>query len=379
MLKLLLQMFLLRTATTFSPPLPHRCLLSTAVRAANPPTLLTINTVTASIVTSLNKAPDLQTDSTYTPTDALVTAATQPKFGDYQCNAALKLAKPLNMKPRDCATVLLETLAADPTIAKHFNPPTIAGPGFINLRLSTSTLQSSVQNMLSSPTLSVPTAAVGTRVIVDFSSPNVAKEMHVGHLRSTIIGDSLSNILEFRGHHVTRLNHVGDWGTQFGMLVTYMQDCEATEAVDLTDLVEFYKKAKVRFDEDEEFKTRARDAVVRLQAGGEKELEAWRSLCGASRSAYEEIYERLGIVGLEERGESFYNAALPGLCKELAETGAASISDGALCVFLEGYTNKDGSELPLLVQKTDGGFLYSTVSCRERARRWLHEREATPL
>lgn len=206
------------------------------------------------------------------------------------------------------------------------------------------------------------------KVVVDFSSPNIAKEMHVGHLRSTIIGDTLSNVLTFAGHDVLRLNHVGDWGTQFGMLVEHLRD-EYPEAllnnnnqdVDLGDLVTLYKAAKKRFDVDEEFKVRAREGVVKLQAGDAESLAAWESLCRASRVEYQKIYDRLNIVGLHERGESFYNPYLEGVVTELQNLGLAVESEGATAVFLEGYANRDGSPLPMLVRKSDGGFNYATT------------------
>ena len=189
--------------------------------------------------------------------------------------------------------------------------------------------------------LGVPLASRPQRVVVDFSSPNIAKEMHVGHLRSTIIGDTLSSLLEFRGHDVVRLNHVGDWGTQFGMLVEHLKEtCPAAleqgADVDLGDLVALYKEAKRRFDEDEDFKGRAREGVVRLQGGDKESLMAWRCLCEASRGEYSKIYSALGIEGLKERGESFYNDLLPGVVKDLEEKGLARESEGATAVFLEG-------------------------------------------
>ena len=201
---------------------------------------------------------------------------------------------------------------------------------------------------------------------MDFSSPNIAKEMHVGHLRSTIIGDTLSNCLTFAGHDVLRLNHVGDWGTQFGMLVEHLRD-EYPQAllnnqdVDLGDLVTLYKAAKKRFDVDEEFKARAREGVVKLQAGDAESLVAWESLCRASRVEYQKIYDRLNIVGLHERGESFYNPYLEDVITELQNLGLAVESEGATAVFLEGYANRDGSPLPMLVRKSDGGYNYATT------------------
>jgi arginyl-tRNA synthetase len=294
----------------------------------------------------------------------MVTAATQTQFGDYQVNAALRLAKPLSLKPRDCAKLLLAALASQPSVAAHFEPPTIAGPGFINLRVKTSSLASSVSAMAASGRLAVPATPSPQRVVVDYSSPNVAKEMHAGHLRSTIIGDSLANLLEFLGHTVLRLNHVGDWGTQFGMLLTHLNEVQpdaAANGAEIADLVEFYKEAKQRFDADPDFKARSQQAVVKLQSGDPQSLASWRTLCECSRAEYAKIYERLNIRNLVERGESFYNGTLPEIVKDLEDSKVAEKSEGALCVFLDGFKTKNGSPLPLLVQKSDGGFNYATT------------------
>ena len=206
------------------------------------------------------------------------------------------------------------------------------------------------------------------KIVIDFSSPNIAKEMHVGHLRSTIIGDTLANVLTFAGHDVKRLNHIGDWGTQFGMLVEHLRDeypaalsKETSADVDLGDLVMLYKAAKKRFDDDDDFKTRAREGVVKLQAGDAEALAAWESLCEASRKEYQKIYDTLDIRGLEERGESFYNPFLNDVIDDLEEKGMAEESQGATAVFLDGYENRDGTPLPMLVRKSDGGFNYATT------------------
>ena len=202
-------------------------------------------------------------------------------------------------------------------------------------------------------------------VVVDFSSPNIAKEMHVGHLRSTIIGDSLARVLEFRGHRVLRLNHVGDWGTQFGMLITHLKQVapetlNTADAVDLGDLVAFYREAKKRFDEDEAFQTTSREEVVKLQGGDPVSLKAWGLLCDQSRREFQKIYDRLDIR-LSERGESFYNPYLGSVLSGLKEAGLLVTDDGAECVFLEGVSGKDGKPLPVIVRKSDGGFNYATT------------------
>jgi len=294
----------------------------------------------------------------------MVTAATKPEFGDYQCNAAMPLSKSLKLKPRDIAEKLVKELS--PALGGIFEEPEIAGPGFLNLRFKPEYLGSRISLMLKDKErLGIPKVAKPQRVIVDFSSPNIAKEMHVGHLRSTIIGDTLCRLEEFRGHNVQRLNHVGDWGTQFGMLITYLRDQGFTsekglDQLDIGDLVEFYKKSKVRFDEDDEFKDRSRKEVVALQAGDTTSLAGWKLLCQASRKEFQIVYDMLEVK-LEERGESFYNPLLAGVVQDLKAGGLLEESEGAQVVFVDGFTNKDGERMPLLVQKTDGGFMYSTT------------------
>lgn len=293
----------------------------------------------------------------------MVTTATKPEFGDYQVNAAMPLAKPLKSKPRDVAAKLIEHL----DLGAVCEEPEIAGPGFINLRLKEDYMFQRLRAMLEDDErLAVPRVAAPERCVVDFSSPNIAKEMHVGHLRSTIIGDTLCKVLEFLGHDVLRLNHVGDWGTQFGMLICYLREKvpEALEeggGVDIGDLVQFYKKAKARFDEDDDFKDRSRAEVVKLQAGDEDNLRGWRLLCDMSRKEFQAIYDMLDVT-LEERGESFYNSMLPGVVDALREKELLQESDGAQVVYLEGYKSRDGEqEQALIVQKSDGGFMYSTT------------------
>jgi len=293
--------------------------------------------------------------------DPMVVASTNPKFGDYQCNLAMSLTKPLKSNPRAIATQIIDNLIID----EICETPEIAGPGFINLRLKTDYLQVQLQKMLGNERLNIPKVNPNQKMIVDFSSPNIAKEMHVGHLRSTIIGDSIARILEFQGHDVLRLNHVGDWGTQFGMLITYLREVypdalTTANALVLGDLVEFYRQAKVRFDQDETFKETSRQEVVRLQAGAEDSRRAWQLLCEQSRREFQLIYDDLGIK-LTERGESFYNQFLPQIVEELEKTGLLVENQGAKCVFLEGFTNKEGEPLPLIVQKTDGGYNYATT------------------
>jgi arginyl-tRNA synthetase len=322
-----------------------------------------------------------------TALDPQLAPASKPEFGDYQANGALALAKLLKQPPRAVATALVERLTADPAFTAMCLPPQIAGPGFINLTLRPEALVAQVAARLGDPRLGVPQAgaAAGSAgsgsaavaegdggqalaaapVIVDFSSPNIAKEMHVGHLRSTIIGDCLARVLAFRGHAVLRLNHVGDWGTQFGMLITHLKQVApealtTADAVDLGDLVAFYRQAKQRFDDDEAFQTTAREEVVKLQAGDPVSRRAWQLLCDQSRREFQLIYDRLGIA-LQERGESFYNPLLPAVVADLQATGLLVTDEGARCVFLEGVSGKEGKPLPVIVQKSDGGFNYATT------------------
>ncbi|MFN7872340.1 MAG: arginine--tRNA ligase, partial [Cyanobacteriota bacterium] len=321
------------------------------------------------------------------PLDPQLVAASKPEFGDFQANGALALAKPLGLKPRAIAEKIAAGLQADSAFTALCLDPEIAGPGFLNLHLRPEALAAEVAARLADPRLGVPLAGAATAlpsgassatpggdaglvtpsdpVIVDFSSPNIAKEMHVGHLRSTIIGDALARVLEFRGHQVLRLNHVGDWGTQFGMLITHLkqvapQALTTADAVDLGDLVAFYRQAKARFDADETFQSTAREEVVRLQGGDPVSRRAWQLLCEQSRREFQAIYDRLDIR-LAERGESFYNPYLEAVVADLDAAGLLVLDEGAQCVFLEGVSGKEGKPLPVIVQKSDGGFNYATT------------------
>lgn len=306
-------------------------------------------------------------------TDPMLVPASNPKFGDYQSNAALSLAKPLGQPPRAIADMLVNHL----DVADICHPPTVAGPGFINFTLKPAYLEAKLNRNLTHPRLGAEPAKQPQRVVVDFSSPNIAKEMHVGHLRSTIIGDCIARILEFRDHDVLRLNHVGDWGTQFGMLITYLREVcpealTTAEAVDLGDLVSFYRQAKKRFDSDKAFQETARQEVVKLQAGAEDTTRAWQLLCEQSRREFQVIYDLLD-VHLTERGESFYNPLLPDVVNDLENSGLLVEDQGAKCVFLEGFTNKRGEPLPLIVQKSDGGYNYATTDLAALRYRIQHD------
>jgi arginyl-tRNA synthetase len=293
--------------------------------------------------------------------DPSVTSAKDKQFGDYQCNAALGLTKKLKQNPREIASQIIANLA----IADLCEAPSIDGPGFINVKLKTSYLEAQLINMQAGNRLGIAPTSNAQRIVVDFSSPNIAKEMHVGHLRSTIIGDCIARILEFQGQDVLRLNHVGDWGTQFGMLITYLREAypEAltkSDALDLGDLVALYRTAKQRFDQDTEFKEAAHQAVVELQAGDPEAKVAWQLLCDQSRREFQKIYDVLDIQ-LTERGESFYNPYLANVVQDLQTLGLLEQNQGAQCIFLEGFTNKEGEPLPLIVQKSDGGYNYATT------------------
>ncbi|MEA5515357.1 arginine--tRNA ligase [Nodularia sp. UHCC 0506] len=297
----------------------------------------------------------------YAGVDPILVTASNPKFGDYQANVALSLSKRLGQQPRAIASAIVEKL----DVSDFCETPEIAGPGFINLKLKVAYLEAQLNAIQADSRLGVPKTETPKREIVDFSSPNIAKEMHVGHLRSTIIGDSIARILEFQGHDVLRLNHVGDWGTQFGMLITYLREVypealTTANALDIGDLVSFYRKAKQRFDEDEAFQETARQEVVRLQAGAEDTLHAWKLLCEQSRREFQVIYDLLDVQVIE-RGESFYNPQLPSVVEDLAKSGLLVENQGAQVVFLEGFTNREGEPMPLIVQKSDGGYNYATT------------------
>ncbi|MGI2907269.1 arginine--tRNA ligase [Tolypothrix sp. VBCCA 56010] len=298
----------------------------------------------------------------YAEIDPILVSTNNPKFGDYQANVSLSLAKKLGQQPRAIASAILDKL----DVSDICEPPEIAGPGFINLKLKTTYLEAQLNAIQTDPRLGIAPTKNPKRVIVDYPSPNIAKEMHVGHLRPAVIGDCISRILEFVGDDVLRISHVGDWGTPFGMLIAYLQTeypeaLTTDETLDLGDLSSFYRQAKKRFDTDEEFKEVARQAVVQLQAGDEKTLLAWKIVCQLSSRAYQVIYNLMGIAPFIERGESFYNALLPEVVEELDKLGLLVENQGAKCVFLEGFTNRDGEPLPLIVQKSDGGYNYAAT------------------
>ncbi len=286
-----------------------------------------------------------------------ITESTQEKFGHYQFNSSMKIAKALGKNPREVAKSILDHLDK-----AGFAKVEIAGPGFINIFLEPALISEKVERMEKGFDLEPRRPE---RVIVEFSSPNTAKELHVGHLRSTIIGDSIARLFEFLGHEVIRLNHIGDWGTQFGMLIAYMKEnhpeiVQGQAKTDLPHLMGWYKQAKLKFDADPEFKKRSQLEVVHLQSGNQEALKVWETICDISRKGYQEIYDLLDIK-IEERGESFYNPMLKDVVDQLEKKGLITVSDGAKCLFVEGYKNREGDPLPLMVQKSDGGYNYDTT------------------
>ena len=288
-------------------------------------------------------------------------------FADFQANVALPLGKRLGRAPRGVAA----ELAARLDVADMCTEPQVSGPGFINFSLRDDWIAAQATQMLGDPRLGVaptatpPTAAPQT-VVVEYSSPNVAKEMHVGHLRTTIVGDAIARVLEFAGHRVIRDNHVGDWGTQFGMLIEYLLDVgeDSAEAGLLrTDPNAFYQAARRIFDSDPGFAERARKRVVDLQGGDPGTLQLWQEIVDLSLDYLHRIYGRLGVTLTDDdiKGESFYNDLLADTVTQLEEKGIAVYSDGALCAFPPGFTGREGRPLPVIIRKSDGGYNYSTT------------------
>ncbi|MCQ4257370.1 arginine--tRNA ligase [Stutzerimonas stutzeri] len=279
--------------------------------------------------------------------------------GDFASNIAMMLAKPAGMKPRDLAQKLIDALPSDASVSKV----EIAGPGFLNFFQNSAALAQRLDVALADPQLSVSKTGAAQRVVVDLSSPNLAKEMHVGHLRSTIIGDAVARVLEFLGDDVIRQNHVGDWGTQFGMLLAFLEENPAAAETELSDLEQFYRAAKQRFDESTEFAERARELVVKLQAGDADCLRLWKQFNEVSLSHCQKVYDRLNVklTPADVKGESAYNADLADIVESLNVKGLLSESNGAHCVFLDEFKNAEGNPLPVIVQKAGGGYLYATT------------------
>lgn len=295
------------------------------------------------------------------------------QFGDYQANGMMAVAKKLGMAPRQLAEQVLTHLDLSGIASKV----EIAGPGFINIFLEPAFLAEQVQQALTSDRLGVSQPTRQT-IVVDYSAPNVAKEMHVGHLRSTIIGDAAVRTLEFLGHHVIRANHVGDWGTQFGMLIAWLEKQQQENAGDmaLADLEGFYRDAKKHYDEDEAFAERARNYVVKLQSGDTYFREMWRKLVDITMSQNQITYDRLNVTLTRDdvMGESLYNPMLPGIVADLKAKGLAVESEGATVVFLDEFKNKEGDPMGVIIQKKDGGYLYTTtdIACAKYRYETLH-------
>ena len=282
-----------------------------------------------------------------------VSEATKPEFGDYQFNGAMALSKKLGKNPREIAQNILDNME----LTKVVNKAQIAGPGFINLWINPDWLALECEKAISDDRLGISKNDKPQKVVVDYSGPNMAKQMHVGHLRSTIIGDTLSNLLTFLGDEVIRQNHIGDWGTQFGMLIAYLEMKDEDGLVSLKDLEQFYKDAKGEFDANADFANRAREYVVKIQSGDEHCLELWKKFIDISLGHCEEVYEKLNVNLTRDdvRAESFYNDSLSKVVEVLDDKGILKESNGAKCVFL------DGEEIPVIVQKGDGGYLYATT------------------
>lgn len=287
---------------------------------------------------------------------ALVNHSKSAQFGDYQANGVMALAKRLKQNPREIA----EQVNSKLNLNSIANKVEIAGPGFINIFISNEFLTEQL-NSLDKSQLVAKTNNPQT-VVIDYSSPNLAKEMHVGHLRGTIIGDAISRTFEWMGHNLIRQNHFGDWGTQFGMLITHMLE-EDDASTDLSNLEVFYRAAKQRFDNDPDFAIRARENVVKLQSGDEQCLQLWQSFIDVSIQHCQELYQKLNITLTEKDivPESFYNDKLAGVIETLDKQGLLTLSDGARCVFLDDFKNKEGEALPTIVQKSDGAYLYATT------------------
>jgi arginyl-tRNA synthetase len=303
-----------------------------------------------------------------------VRQSAKAQFGDYQANGVMAIAKKLGMAPRQLAEQVVNHLDLSGIAAKV----EIAGPGFINIFLDPAFLATQVDSAVASPRAGVAQVEQPQTIVVDYSAPNVAKEMHVGHVRSTIIGDASVRTLEFLGHKVIRANHVGDWGTQFGMLIAFLEkkQNEANADMALADLEAFYREAKKTYDEDEAFAERARSYVVKLQGGDEYCRQMWRKLVDITMTQNQKTYQRLNVTLTRDdvMGESLYNPMLSGIVADLKAKGLAVESEGATVVFLDEYKNKEGEPMGVIIQKKDGGYLYTTtdIACAKYRYETLH-------
>lgn len=305
--------------------------------------------------------------------DAIVKQSAKAQFGDYQANGVMAAAKKMGMPPRQLAEKVIELLDLDGIAEKT----EIAGPGFINIFLSPDWLTTQLETALADDKLGLTTVEPMT-IAIDYSAPNVAKQMHVGHLRSTIIGDAAARTQEYLGHKVIRCNHVGDWGTQFGMLIAYLEKMQNEDAGDmaLADLEAFYREAKKHYDEDEVFAERARGYVVKLQGGDEYCRTMWRKLVDITMQQNQETYNRLNVTLTEDdvMGESLYNDMLPGIVSDLLNRRIAEESEGAIVVYLDEFKNKEGEPMGVIIRKKDGGYLYTTtdIACAKYRHDVLH-------
>ncbi|MCF1264936.1 arginine--tRNA ligase [Morganella morganii] len=305
--------------------------------------------------------------------DAIVKQSAKAQFGDYQANGVMAAAKKMGMPPRQLAEKVIELLDLDGIAEKT----EIAGPGFINIFLSPDWLTAQLETALADDKLGL-TPVEPMTIAIDYSAPNVAKQMHVGHLRSTIIGDAAARTQEYLGHKVIRCNHVGDWGTQFGMLIAYLEKMQNEDAGDmaLADLEAFYREAKKHYDEDEVFAERARGYVVKLQGGDEYCRTMWRKLVDITMQQNQETYNRLNVTLTEDdvMGESLYNDMLPGIVSDLLNRGIAEESEGAIVVYLDEFKNKEGEPMGVIIRKKDGGYLYTTtdIACAKYRHDVLH-------
>ncbi len=332
---------------------------------------MSIAAPTESIIRRLSSRVREAMDRASVRGDPLMRLSQDDRFGDYQSNCAMSLARKLGREPRAPAADIIEQLDVDDMCEQ----PEIAGPGFINFRLKSKFLSKSLRDIPACADREDDRVGIGRTsdpqtVVVDLSSPNLAKEMHVGHLRSAVIGDCVARVLEFEGHTVIRENHVGDWGTQFGMLVAHLRSTRP-DVIDrpgdlvIGDLESFYVEAKARFDRDDEFRTESRDTVVKLQRGDPVVRRIWKAFCDESLRHCHAICDRLGVE-LIDRGESFYTELMEGIVVRLEEmrepgdAGLVRISEGAMCMFPDGFKTRDGNPLPLIVRKSDGGFNYAT-------------------
>jgi arginyl-tRNA synthetase len=304
----------------------------------------------------------LSSASNISSCNANVITSSRPEFGDYQVNGVMAIAKQLKMNPRELAAKVIDSISIEQQ--NLIEKLEIAGPGFINVHMSSAALIERANKVISGSLPLVSGSAASQTIVVDYSAPNLAKEMHVGHLRGTIIGDSLVRILEYIGHNVIRQNHVGDWGTQFGMLISYMQEIQKDGVENkLADLETFYRAAKEKFDSDQDFANTARASVVKLQQGEPEYLKAWQTFINESLGHCQAVYDKLNVTLKREHldAESFYNEQLPVIVKELDAKSLLQTSDGAKVVFLPEFVGKEEELLPTIIQKSDGGYLYATT------------------